>query len=451
MSVAPARRAALSVLGRVRRDGAFSGPVLAAELSKASLTPADAGLATRLAYGTLSAEGVLDEVLDRFVNGRIEPQIRDVLRLAAFELLFGRAPAYAVVDQAVVIARGVRSQAAGLVNAVVRRVAESADTFPWGDPAHDLDALARSTAHPRWIVDLAIASLGAEAAREMLACGLEPAPSFVRLDPFAQPQQSTLEMLAGADPSRHLPDADCYLLGHPAAAFRGRPDHVGWFAMDAAAQMAPRAVDPVGGMSVLDVGAGRGNKTICLQAIASRTGGTAAITAVDVHEGKVAALRARLAEARVPGVTVQACDARDLVSCFGGADFDGVLVDAPCSGLGTLRRYPEKRWRLDPGTPRRMSELQAEMLASAAAVVRPGGAVVYSTCSVAREENAEVVQAFLSSDAGRSFNVQPLGDLIPAEWGTFRDGTGSFQSWPVSGGPDGHYVAILRRDGSKQG
>lgn len=447
MSVAPARRAALSVLGRVRRDGAFSGPVLAAELGRASLTSADAGLATRLAYGTLSAEGVLDEAIDQHLSGRAEPQIRDVLRLAAFELLFGRAPAYAVVDQAVVMARAVRPQAAGLVNAVVRRIAESADTFPWGDPATDLDALARVTAHPRWIVDLAIASLGDEAAREMLSCGLEPAPTFVRLNLFAAPASDTLEALAEAEPSASPPDEDCYLLAQPAAAFRGRTGAEGWFAMDAAAQMAPRAVAPSANMSVLDVGAGRGNKTVCLQAIAARTAGPAAITAVDVHAGKAAALEARLAASSVPGVSVQVCDASDLPSCFGDIRFDAVLLDAPCSGLGTLRRYPEKRWRLQPNAPRRMSELQLSMLESASRVVRVGGVVVYSTCSVAREENAGVIEAFLGSDAGRAFSVQPLAERIPAEWGTFRDGTGSFQSWPVSGGPDGHFVAMLRRDG----
>jgi 16S rRNA (cytosine967-C5)-methyltransferase len=138
-------------------------------------------------------------------------------------------------------------------------------------------------------------------------------------------------------------------------------------------------------------------------------------------------------------------DATELVAHFGGDAFDAVLVDAPCSGLGTLRRYPEKRWRITPETPRSLHALQAELVRAASRVVRPGGAVVYSTCSIAREENADVIGEFLASDAGSDFTLEPLNEVIPDEWGTFRDGTGCFRSWPRSGGPDGHFVALLRR------
>ncbi|MRR13824.1 rRNA methyltransferase, partial [bacterium] len=182
VSVAPARRAALSALGTIRRDRAFSGPVLSAELSKSKLSAADAALATRLTYGVLAAEGVLDEAIGRHARGQLEPQLRDVLRLAAFELLFGRAPSYAVIDQAVTSVRAIRPQASGLANAVLRRLAEDAPEFPWGDPAVDRDALARATAHPRWIVDRALGDLGEIAGREMLACGMEQAPVYVRLE-----------------------------------------------------------------------------------------------------------------------------------------------------------------------------------------------------------------------------------------------------------------------------
>lgn len=419
--------------------------MLAGSLSGGALSAEDTALVTRLVNGVLSAEGVLDEAIDRHVTRQIEPRVRDVLRIAAFELLFSRAPAYAVVDQAVELTRKVRPQAAGLANAVVRRVAEDAPTFPWGDPAADRDALARASAHPRWIVDVAVASLGESAAREMLACGLEPAPSYVRINPFEREPAATLAALAEADPTPSPPDADCYLLGRPARAFSTQEEATGWFAMDAAAQVAPAAVRPAAGADILDVGAGRGNKTVCVQALSERAGGPAAITAIDVHQGKVAALHERLARARVPGVDVRAADARELQEVFGADAFDTVLLDAPCSGLGTLRRYPEKRWRLDPGAPVRLSALQSEMLVSAARVVRPGGALVYSTCSIAAGENSDVIAGFLASAAGVEYRVEALGDVIPAEWGTFRDGKGCFQSWPTSGGPDGHFVAVLRR------
>ncbi len=445
MTVAPARIAALHVLARVRRDGAFSGPVLSGELARAALSADDAALATRLTYGTIGAQGVLDEAIEAHLRGDVEPRIRDVLRLAAFELLFGRAPAYAVVDQAVDAARHVRPQAAGLVNAVVRRVSERAPDFPWGDPESDLDALARLAGHPRWILDVAVESLGEQAAREMFACGLEPAPAFIRIDPFARDREVTLGELQPATPASSPPDPDCYQLGTPRAAYGGVTPSGGWFAMDAAAQLAPRAIAPGPGMRILDVGAGRGNKTVCLQGIAVRSGQPAEITALDVHEGKTTALRRRLDESQVPGVTVVTADATELVAHFGADAFDAVLVDAPCSGLGTLRRYPEKRWRISPEVPPRMRALQLELVRAAARVTRPGGSVVYSTCSIAMEENGGVVDEFLASDVGRDFALEPLNEVIPAEWSTFRDGRGCLQSWPRAGGPDGHFVALLRR------
>lgn len=445
VSVAPARRAALRALARVRRTDAFSGPVLAAELSSASLSPGDAALTTRLVYGVLAAQGTLDEALGRHVRTSLEPRVRDALRLGVFELIFNRAPAYAVVDQAVEAVRAIRPQAAGMANAVMRRLADESTDFPWGDPLTDCDALAREHAHPRWIVDVVLESLGERNGLEMLACGLEPAPTYVRLNPFAHDRASVLESLGGAGPEPAPPDPDCLHLTVPSAAFDTGHDETAWFPMDAAAQMTPRVCAPDPGMRILDVGAGRGNKTICLQAIALRSGGPAAITAIDVHEGKSEALRARLDAAQVPGVSVLTADALALRTQFGPDAFDLVLLDAPCSGLGTLRRYPEKRWRLDPGDPARMAELQARLLDAAAAVTRPGGRVVYSTCSVDRRENSDVVEAFLASDSGNGWIMETLDGVIPAEWAAFRDERGCFQSWPTSGGPDGHYVASLRR------
>jgi 16S rRNA (cytosine967-C5)-methyltransferase len=324
----------------------------------------------------------------------------------------------------------------------MRRLSEDAGSFPWADERTDRDAMARVAGHPRWLVDLFFADLGEEAGAEILACGMEPAPTYVRLNPFEAQTVETILRLQAAHPRQSPPDPDCYELERPAAAFRGDATRLGWFAMDAAAQMAPLAADPRERQDVLDIGAGRGNKTICLQAHATRAGGAAAIVAVDVHASKVAALQERMGG--VPGVTALQGDALDLASAFGDRRFDVVLLDAPCSGLGTLRRYPEKRWRVDPGLPARMAALQLSMLAAASGVVRSGGRVVYSTCSVARVENDDVVDAFLASAAGNDFELVPL-ERVPAEWARFGTTRGCFQSWPTPGGPDGHYVAALRR------
>lgn len=445
-AVAPARRAALRVLARIRRDKAYSGPVLAAELERAALTAEDAGLATRLSYGVVSAEGVLDEAIDRHLHASLEPRLRDVLRLAAYELLFTRAPAYAVVDQAVSAARDIRPQAAGLVNAVARRLTEDAASFPWGDPAHDREALARASATPRWIVDAVLEALGDENGRAMLGAGLDPAPTYVRLDPFAQEPSLTLAWLThvGAQPASSPPDEDCFRLARPAAAFSGNAPRA-MFAMDAAAQLAPAICRPHQGLAVLDACAGRGNKTVCLQAIAVRRGGPAQITAADLHIGKVEALRSRIHAGRIPAVTCIEANAAEIADSTPDVSYDVVLLDAPCTGLGTLRRYPEKRWRLQPGAIERMAALQSTLLRGVARVVRPGGCVVYSTCSISSAENAGVVQSFLAEDGGQAFSIEPVGSLVPDDWAAFIDAEGCFGSWPASGGPDGHYVAVIRR------
>jgi len=446
MSVAPARRVALRVLARTRKDAAFSGAVLSAELVSANLSAEDAALATHLSYGVVASIGVLDEAIDRHSVRALEPRVRDALRLGAYELLFGRAPAYAVVDQTVDAVRAVRPQAAGLANAVMRKLAGTAGGFPWGDPAEDRDALARATAHPRWIVDLFLDEFGEDRGRDALLSALEPAPTYVRLDPFIAPTTVTLEGLATARPHCAPPDADCRVLEVPSAAFRGGAAAIGWFAMDAAAQLAPLACTPSAGMRIADVGAGRGNKTICLQSLAVRTGGPAKIVAVEIHAGKAEVLERRLRNSRVPSVEVVAADACDLAGVLGHDAFDAVLVDAPCSGLGTLRRYPEKRWRLAENDIHRLNELQRALVVSAASVVRPGGCVVYSTCSVATAENTAIVKSFLDSPEGRGFALESLRDIVPAEWHEFVTADGCFQSWPAVGGPDGHFVAVLRRE-----
>ena len=453
MTVAPARRVALAVLARVRRDQAFSGPVLAGELADAHLSPQDSGLVTRLVSGVLSTSGVLDEALGRYLRQKPEPRVADVLRLAAYELLYGRAPSYAVVDQAVVAVRRVRPQAAGMANAVLRRLADDAASFPWGDPAHDRDALARATGHPRWIVDLAIDALGQSHAGDMLQSGLEPAPSYVRLDPFAGDRDRTIAGLAPAEPMPAPPDEDCLRLGAPAHAYSASEDGPrAWFAMDAAAQMAPALCRPQDGERICDLGAGRGNKTVCLQAIAVRSGGPASITAADLHAHKLRGLRERLETSGVPGVTTVAADIVDLAADAAfRMSFDTVLLDAPCTGLGTLRRYPEKRWRIGSDDVERMATVQDVLLNAASELVRPGGRLVYSTCSVAPSENGGTVERFCSTEAGSHFSRSRVDDQVPREWEMFVDADGCFQSWPTVGGPDGHFVAVLHREESAAG
>lgn len=451
MSLSPARRTALDAITEIRRRGAYARPVVDAVVAASRLSPGDAALATRLSYGAVLAEGTLDAIIDEHAKrpGAVEPRVRDALRLSIYELLFLRTPSRAAVHQGVEAVRRIRPAAAGFANAVLRRVALRAETFPWGDPTDDLDALARAAAMPRWMVDLFVRDLGPEHAHGALMAGLDAAPLYVRVNPFHAQAVSALERLRqdGAEPTPTPPDDLALECMDPAAAVRGTAISDGLVVVsDAAAQVAPLVCAPRPGQTVLDVGAGRGTKSAVLQGIAHRNGGISKITALDIHAFKLERLTETMRSLGVDGVQTVVADATDADALRGiGVVFDIVLVDAPCSGLGTLRRHPEKRWRLHPDDIPRIAELQSDMLAAAASVVRPGGLVVYSTCTITRDENEDVVEGFLSAEGGRDFSVKSVNDVVPDAWGHFVTSEGFFRSWPTHDGPDGHFVAALRR------
>ena len=452
MSASLARRAAHDVVSRVRERTGYAHEVLDARMRGANLSAADTALATRLAYGTLQTEGTLDEILARYLEGKkVEPRVRDALRLSAYEILFMHTPSRAAVHQGVELVRAVRPQAAGLANAVLRRVSDDAAGFPWGDPETDTAALARLHGHPLWLAQLWVDELGRTDAAALMAADNEPAPLYVAVNPFGGPSVAAEAILErdGAAP-RACPIPGCFELGNGAAAVKGTAIRDGLaFVTDESAQFVAGLVPVGAGTSVVEIGSGRGTKTILIQGRAVARGGPATIYAVDLHDFKARLLGQRLARFDVPGVTALVGDARDLASVPGipaAGSVDAVFIDAPCSGLGTLRRHPEKRWRVTPDDVEALGRLGSELLAQAASLVRTGGVVVYSTCTVTRRENAEVVDSFLASELGGEFRVDPLGDEAPGDWRRFVTTEGYFCSFPVSGGPDGHFAARLVKD-----
>ena len=341
MTIAPARRVALQVLHRVRERGSFGPETLDAVLRASGLSPRDTALATRLTYGVLQTLGTLDEAIDLFarVPSALEPGVRDALRLGAYEILFMRTPARAAVNEAVDAARLARPQAAGLANAVLRRIADEAEAFPWGDPATDDQALARVTGHPRWLVDRWIEELGGERATEALYADLEAAPLYVWANSFKASPVEILDALEadGAQPVADVPPG-CIRAGDTSAAVRGEVVRTGLaIVTDAAAQLAARVLGPHLGQIVVDVASGRGTKTAEIQACSVAGGAPCDLYALDIHPFKAEVLRRRMTDLCVPGVTTLVGDATDVASVEGlphAGSAAAVLVDVPCSGLG---------------------------------------------------------------------------------------------------------------------
>ena len=392
------------------RARAFAHETLDAVSSAESLGPRDAAFATRLAYGTIACRGTLDEAVARFVSPGRASNRASATRLRARRPTRSSSrstPARAAVSEGVELVRSVRPKAAGLANAVLQAPRRVRSGLSRGAiPPTDVAALARSHGHPQWLAELWIDETRARRqpqshGREQRACAAVPGDTCrSRASPataFAAPDRGD-----GAEPISTARCLDASSADVPSAAVRssrcGDAAGRGRRCRRAArrARRRPRARTRI----VVELGAGRGTKTFIMARMAQRRrDGTAEITAVDTHT--IQARRARTPQRRL-GVaqasrTVVATRPTGLHRGAAAAGpVDAVLVDAPCSGLGTLRRHPDRRWRATPERDRDARARSAsELLDGRGSLVKPGGFVVYSTCTIARRENAEVVEAFL--------------------------------------------------------
>lgn len=452
MKASAARRAALEVVTRVRERSAYAHETLDTVLSTAGLDARDAALATRLAYGTIAVRGTLDEAIMRQASPgtTLEPRVADALALGAYELLFAETPTHAVVSEAVELVKEVQPRASGLANALMRKLDRAATDFPWGEPAQDNAALARLYGHPRWLAELWISEIGRDRASAAMEADNEPAPLYLaRVDSHLPDAEVTASLESENVRPVDGPLTGCWTAGSPADARRAsllRDNRL--IVMDAAAQLTvDAAVPPSADSTLVELGAGRGGKTLLLAARAAAAGrAPLRVVAVDLHEFKLSTLEKHAAVLGYDFVETVTADASKADSDLNVAEAsaDVVLVDAPCSGLGTLRRHPDRRWRATYDEVETLALLGSQLLARAARLVKPGGFVVYSTCTITRKENAEVIEGFLGSEAGKGFTVDSLERNVPSEWSGFVTPEGFFQSLPAQGGPDGHFIARLR-------
>jgi 16S rRNA (cytosine967-C5)-methyltransferase len=364
--VSAARRAAYAVVRRVLAEGAWADRALHGEAR--DLAPRDRALAKQLAFGTVQRRLTLDHVIDARTKGSLEPGVRAALQLGLFQLLFmDRVAEHAAIAEAVELAKP--SPGHRVVNAVLRRVQREGVELP--DDATIAGAAIRHS-HPEWLVALWWRMLGAEETRALLQADNEPAELALRVNTLVDFDLS--DITGRREGEAIVVDGRFDALAHPGYA-------AGAFTPQSrASQRVARIVDPRPGERVLDLCAAPGGKTTHLAALMGDEG---EIVAVERHPGRARALRASAARMRATAVRVVVGDAKALPADHA---FDRVLLDPPCSGLGTLRSHPDLRFRV---TPRAIVQLAAEqdaLLAAARGALRPGGVLVYSVCTISRAE-----------------------------------------------------------------
>lgn len=438
--LSPARQAACAIGREVRERDAFVSEVIPGVLAQfEGMSAEDSAFATKIARGVTATLGTLDEFIDRNLNAPsdIQDDVRDALRVSAYELLFLGKADYAAVDQGVELVCWVAPKAGGLANAVLRKMAKSAKAFPFGRPNLSLQVLARSQAFPLWLAKRLMNEMGLQNATAfMRACNAD-APVHIAMNAITvEDVEEVIDVFDQAGslltPVEDVPG--CYQVSNARAL--AKPEVRALFEQgkvlvsDASAQAVAALACPDHDIDAfLEIGSGRGTKTILLQSDAVRAfGRTMPMVSVDDHGFKAEILAKRVKTYGIETVRPVKADARTLTSLMPEASFDAVLLDAPCSGLGTLRRHPEIRWRLTEAQVTEMAGTELDMLIEAAKMVKPGGILTYATCTVFHEENQQVVERFLKTKLGESF--QEEARIEPAL---------------TPKGPDAHFAVRLKR------
>lgn len=424
--ISPARLAAFNILQQVE-TGAFSSILLAAEEPR--LQPADRALCHELVLGVLRWQLRLDKITEHYSKRRIEsldPAVRIALRLGLYQLLYlTRIPASAAVNESVSLVRLVRlSSATGFVNAVLRRATREANYDPAADVSDPLERISIQTSHPRWLIERWARAFGVEEAEAFAQANNMVAPTAFRIVKVRANESEVLERLrsAGATVEESRVAEGAWRVSGATALVRELSAAGEIYLQDEASQRVAEVLDVKPGERALDLCAAPGGKTTLM---ADRAADDALIIAADRSAARMETVVATMNLHGLESIKPLFLDAGEKLP-FESNVFDKVLLDAPCSGTGTLRRNPEIRWRLSESEISAFAENQKRFLVNAAEVVKPGGHLVYSTCSVERDENEEVIAEFVATN------------------NQFRS-LDTLRTWPHRDGSDGFFITTRKR------
>ena len=438
-----ARETAMKVLYAVHENGAYANVALTEALRKARLGDLERRLATELVYGAVKAGDTLDWMIRQYTKRplrKMAPYVRAVLRLGMFQLFFlDKIPPSAVCNEATELMKKYGHVGTSrFVNAILRTAAREPDKVRIVEGKDEAEYLALAMQHPVWLIRRWLRAFGREETERLCAFDNAPAVLSIRANSLRTTRDALMERLReeGAEvrPSAWAPEG--VLCDAHGAMDASRPLRDGWFQVqDESSMQVAHVVAPKPGEFVLDMCSAPGGKTTHL---AERMENQGKIVALDIYDAKLARVAENAKRLGISIIETRRLDAREAGNLFQGKA-DRVLLDAPCSGLGVLRRRPDARWRKAEEEIGRLPELQRELLESAARAVRRGGVVVYSTCTIEPAENEHLVRSFLA--AHEEFIQEKAGAYLPLR----PSECDMVQFYPQRDNIDGFFIARLRR------
>lgn len=441
------RQSAFEILAHIEKSASFADTLVDRELSTDALHGPDRGFLTELVFGVLRRQGTLDYLIDCWSSqktAKLERSVLILLRLGVYQIHFlDRVPVSAAVNETVKLAKRFAPRAAGFINAVLRRADRERETIRWPDRESDpVGFLSARHSQPRWLVELWSRQVGPEEVEALAAAMSEPPSLILRTNTLKITRERLLELLANGGVHARATDFSPFgiriLTQMPPLTLPGFQEGL-FTVQDESSQLASLFVSPLPGETVLDLCAAPGGKATHLAQLMENRG---SILACDRDERKLGLVRETAQRLGISTIETRKIDASGPLSDLGDRSFDRILLDAPCSGLGVLRRNPEAKWRLTPEDPARMALLQGAILRAAADRLADGGVLLYSTCSTSVEENEQLIDDFVSER--NDFMVEDLQEIFPDLSCLFTD-RGFFRGWPHRHGMDGFTAVRLRR------